>query len=158
MAPPGWSRPRGGEGGGALSGDNYSYRLLGGYRFGDRYSVEATRGLMPEIGEKFEIFAVHGIAAMSFSRIGLYGGAGYYEASFDKGIPLQSDDFEIPGIGTADLSGVSDHEHRDDRGVTVIGGVRLDLGRGSLRAEYEWLDTSSAFAASGVNLLFLIRF
>jgi hypothetical protein len=83
--------------------------------------VEATWGLLPDIGDHFEIFAVHRIAALSFSRVSLYGGAGYYEASFTQGLRLETDDdFEIPGIGIPDLTAASTYEHGDDRGVTVI--------------------------------------
>jgi hypothetical protein len=142
-----------GTGGPALSDDRNAYRLLAGYRFSDRYAVEAGFGSTADVSRTFSTFAVRGIAMLPLSRVGLYAGAGYYEATFNKSMPI-SGDLGAPGFVVDDSE---DFEH-SQRGVTVVGGIMLDLPRISLRAEYEWLDTDSPLEASSVNLLALFRF
>jgi hypothetical protein len=145
----------GGSAGGAEavpSRDGTALRILGGYRFRDRYGVEATFGTTADVQHTFEIFAVRGMAIKRWSRIGVYGGAGYYEASFDASVPQPVD------LALEDPSGINIFRKHDDSGATVIAGVELNLPRVSLRGEYEWLDTGDALEASSVNALLVFRF
>ena len=124
-----------------ISDDTSAFRLLGGYRFNDHYAVDAGFGTTADIKRMFSAVSVRGIALLPVSIIDLFGGVGYYEATFNKSI----------------LSGAGGFEQTDS-GATVIGGLALNLPRVSIRGEYEWLDTDSGRKASSIGVLVLLRF
>ena len=124
-----------------VSDDANAYRLLGGYRFNDRYAVEAGFGATADIQRTFSAFSVRGIALLPLSNADFFGGVGYYEATFNKSV----------------LSG-ADGLERTDRGAAAIGGFVFNLPRVSVRGEYEWLDTDGEREASSISVLVLLRF
>jgi len=126
----------------AVSDDTNAYRVLGGYRFNDRYAVEAGLNTTADIQQTFSAFSVRGIALLPLSAVDLFGGGGYYEATFHKSI----------------LSGADDGFEHTDSGATVIGGLVFNLTRISIRGEYEWFDTDGEREASSISMMVLLRF
>lgn len=139
-----------------ISDDSEAFRVLAGYRFNDRYAVEAGFETTADIKETFSAFTVRGLAIVPLSRVGLYGGLGYYEATFNSSFHIQDDFGDLLGeIGSEPEdfdAGI------DDRGATVTAGVMFDLRRIGIRGEYAWFDTKSEVRAASVAVLVLLRF
>ena len=124
-----------------LSDDTGAFRLVGGYRFNDHYAVDAGFGTTADIKRTFSAVSVRGVALLPVSIVDLFGGAGYYEATFNKSVLSGADGFD-----------------QTDSGATLIGGLVFNLPRVSIRGEYEWFDTGGAREASSIGVLVLLRF
>lgn len=150
--------------------DNTSMRrLLGGYRFTQNMSLEASWSTTDDIEASvivddpilgparldtradFEVLTVRVVGTRPLERVVLFGGFGLYDGELDETGRFE-DDF-----------GVTTYTYKEsDRGVNLIGGVQFDLRpRMSLRAEYEWFDAdsmgtddSASVWNAGLSLLF----
>src|SRR5690606_1687193 len=131
----------------SLSDSTTAYRIFGGYRFNENFSLEggwgATSdlketvsfgGLPVDITADYEIKTVRLLGTVPFDSVSLFGGIGYYDADLDVSA-------SIAGLGGVSAEG-------SDSGATLVGGVEFALKRVSLRAEYEWFDTDSNVDAS----------
>ncbi len=140
-----------------------AYRFLGGYRFSDNFAVEGgwarTSGLEESIVEsipffglltldvdaELEVLTVRALGIIPFSKVSLFGGAGYFDAEANVSV-------SVSGFGNAGEGEAS------DSGITLSGGIQFDLKRVSIRGEYEWFDTRDEIDASGVGIGVLFRF
>jgi outer membrane protein with beta-barrel domain len=147
-----------------LSDTSSAYRVLGGYRFSDNFAVEGgwsrTSNLEESIVEsipffgtltldvdaELEVLTVRALGFIPFSKVSLFGGAGYYDAEANVSV-------SVAGFGNAEGEGEA-----SDSGATLSGGIQFDLKRVSIRGEYEWFDTSDEIDASGVGIGVLFRF
>ena len=155
--------------GAKVADDTGVYRLLGGYRFTARMSLEASWARTGEIAASatvddpllgparldtradLETLTVRVVGVKPYDRVVLFGGFGIYEAMLDE-----VGQFEDPfGVTTYTY-------HESDRGANLIGGVQFDVRpRVSVRAEYEWFDADSMGSdnnpsvwSAGVSVLF----
>lgn len=145
----------------SLSDNASAYRLFGGYRFSENFSVEGGWGAtgdlkdtvtatLPGFGTMsfdtaadFEVLTVRALGRLPFDNVALFGGVGYYDSEVDVSVSVQ-------GIGEVGSGSGS------DSGATIIGGLEFAVSRVNLRAEYEWFDTDSSVDASmlGLGLFF----
>lgn len=142
-----------------------AYRIVGGYQFNSVYALEAGWGesgtfterfggfdqsgedVSLELSGEYELATLRFIATAPFSSFGMFGGAGYYDATLKASSRFQSS----AGINTA--SG----EDTDD-GLTVVGGVQYEFDRIALRGEYEWFDTDDGVETQSINVTAIFRF
>jgi OmpA-OmpF porin, OOP family len=145
-----------------LSDTSTAYRVLGGYRFSDNFAVEGGWARTSELEEsivevlpflgtfnididaELEVLTVRAIGIIPFSKVSLFGGAGYYDAEANVSV-------SVAGFGNAGEGKAS------DSGVTLSGGVQFDLKRISIRGEYEWFDSGDEIDASGIGIGVLFR-
>lgn len=139
-----------------ISKDSHPLRLLAGYRFNDRYAVEAGFETTADIERTFSASTVRGLGIVPLSAVSLYGGVGYYEATFNSSLRIQSDFSGL--LGEIGNEPEDSDAGIDDRGATVTAGVMFDLRRIGVRGEYAWFDTKSEIQATSVAVLVLLRF
>lgn len=156
----------GGENLGVRISENTSaYRALVGYQFNSVYGIELAAGrtgtfterfsgVSPTVGEvsleisgEYEVSTLRFVAFAPFSSLGMFGGAGYYDATLDA-----SARFTSTGEVTTSFA-----EDTDD-GLTVFGGVQFEFDRIAVRGEYEWFDTDDGVDAQSINVTGLFRF
>ena len=84
------------------------------------------------------------LGIIPFSKVSLFGGAGYYDAEANVSV-------SVSGFGGGE-------GEASDSGVTLSGGIQLDLKRVSIRGEYEWFDSGDEIDASGIGIGVFFRF
>lgn len=134
-------------------------RILGGYRFSPRMSLEASYSKTGDIVSSvtldepgfgpttyattadYETITVRLMGTKPFGRFALFGGVGIYESDLDETGRFQDE-----------LTEATYRYHEEDRGLNLLGGVQFDLRRISVRAELEWQDADEFGADRNVGV------
>jgi OOP family OmpA-OmpF porin len=134
-----------------FSDSTTSYRVYGGYRFSDRFSVEGSYGTTDDIEGSVPIFGfnaqvqaaydflgVNILGYIPFDKLSLFGGIGYWDADI-------SVDLTVPGLGAASADD-------SDSGGMLTAGLQWELEALAIRAELDWFDTDSEVDASMIGI------
>lgn len=142
-----------------------SHRFLAGWQINESYAVELGRGSSGDIKESFlgldseanlatldleaeyELTTVRFLMTAPFSRFGMFGGIGYYDADVEGSWVLHSP-----------VDGFTEAFKESEDGLLVVGGIQYEWDRIALRGEYEWLDTDGDVEASSIGVTLLFRF
>jgi hypothetical protein len=138
-------------------------KVYGGYRFNEWFTLEGSYGVtdtlsesvtLPfippipaQIGADFEFLTVTALGHISFDKLSLLGGIGYWDANTTAEITAT-----LPGIGQ-----VSFEEGGSDNGTMYSAGLQWDFDALAIRAQFDWFDIDDADGAMfgvGVHWLF----